>query len=176
MWSAYSESYGHHYYGNIRSHNKIVYYKDGRVRRWDDKIIKTVQNPISSYLQVLLWKNGRRKMKYLHRLVAETFIPNPENLPEVNHKDGNKSNNCVDNLEWVTHRDNQIHAYKKRLRHDSRRGVLINKDGGKIEFYSFLHASRILGRHQGYTSECVRYGREIYDKNGERYEIVLEVI
>lgn len=58
------------------------------------------------YLQVTLCKNGECKNPLVHQLVAEAFLPNPKNLPEVNHKDENKSNNCVDNLEWVTHKEN----------------------------------------------------------------------
>ena len=57
-------------------------------------------------------KNGRRRHKTAHRLVAECYIDNPDNLPEVNHKDLNKLNCHKDNLEWTTHRDNQIHAAK----------------------------------------------------------------
>lgn len=49
---------------------------------------------------------------YLHRLVAKLFIPNPDNLPVVNHKDGDKTNNCVDNLEWVTQSENVRKAYE----------------------------------------------------------------
>ena len=52
------------------------------------------------YLHVVLCTNGRRAMKSVHRLVAEAFIDNPDNLPQVNHKDEDKTNNCVDNLEW----------------------------------------------------------------------------
>lgn len=52
------------------------------------------------YLQVFLWKDGKYIHKFIHRLVAEAFIPNPENKPQVNHKDENKLNNNVDNLEW----------------------------------------------------------------------------
>ena len=54
------------------------------------------------YLYVGLYKNGKRKSYIVHRLVAETFLNNPDNLPEINHKDENKTNNCVDNLEWCT--------------------------------------------------------------------------
>lgn len=54
------------------------------------------------YLGCTLYKSGSQKLRYIHRLVAEAFIPNPQNLPQVNHKDENKSNNRVDNLEWCT--------------------------------------------------------------------------
>lgn len=52
------------------------------------------------YLTVNLWKDGVFKTKKIHRLVAEAFIPNPDNLPQVNHRDENKTNNCLQNLEW----------------------------------------------------------------------------
>ena len=58
------------------------------------------------YCQVQLRKDGKSKPKYIHRLVAEAFIPNPENKPEVNHIDHNPQNNRVDNLEWVTKFEN----------------------------------------------------------------------
>lgn len=60
--------------------------------------------------------NGTRKGVYAHRLVAEYFISNPNNLPIVNHKDGNKINNTVSNLEWVTYSENNFHAYKTGLK------------------------------------------------------------
>ena len=68
------------------------------------------------YLVVELWENTTsRKTVRVHRLVAEAFIPNPNNLPEVNHKDGNTSNPNVSNLEWITHQNNMIHAVENNL-------------------------------------------------------------
>lgn len=67
------------------------------------------------YLHCQLWKNNVPKTKRINRLVAETFIPNPLNKEEVNHKDANKLNNCVENLEWVTREENMKHAQENKL-------------------------------------------------------------
>ena len=64
------------------------------------------------YLYVDLYSNGKKIRKFIHRLVAETFIPNIENKPMVNHKDGNTKNNHINNLEWVTAKENVEHANK----------------------------------------------------------------
>ena len=61
-----------------------------------------------------LYLNGKSYRE--HRLIAEKFIPNPDNKPEVNHIDGNKSNNSIENLEWVTSSENQLHSYRTGLR------------------------------------------------------------
>ena len=75
----------------------------------------------NGYFALNLIKEGKSKTKYIHRLVAETFIDNPNSKDEVNHKDGNKLNNRIDNLEWVTRAENMQHAYKhglsKSIRH-----------------------------------------------------------
>jgi len=68
------------------------------------------------YNRVLLRKDKKQKQHALHRLVAKTFIPNPNNYPQVNHKNGNRGDNRVENLEWCTGSYNCIHAFENGLR------------------------------------------------------------
>lgn len=83
------------------------------------------------YLQVGLYKNGPRKGLRVHRLVAQAFIPNPDNLPEVNHINGDKTDNRAINLEWCTSSENGKHAYRIGLRKVSRKQVDASIMNGK---------------------------------------------
>ena len=85
--------------GNVRSVDRLVKCGKG-MKLQKGKILKQYLNAYG-YNQVMLCK-GRPRLYRVHRLVAETFIPNPSKLPQVNHKDENKTNNRVDNLEWCT--------------------------------------------------------------------------
>ena len=78
------------------------------------RIMKTRDNG-RGYRMVGLHRDGQIKCLYVHRIVADAFLDNPDNLPEVNHKDANKSNNAVDNLEWVSSRQNYDHALENNL-------------------------------------------------------------
>lgn len=66
----------------------------------------------NGYHQVILMRDGIRHPKLVHRLVAEMFLPNPNRLTQINHIDGDKSNNCVENLEWVSDSENKQHKHK----------------------------------------------------------------
>lgn len=85
-------------------------------RKRDDALIGTTYTKDFYHSIKLVNDAGQRKTTRLHRLVALTFIPNPENKPEVNHIDGNKDNNSIENLEWVTGGENQKHSYQHKLR------------------------------------------------------------
>jgi hypothetical protein len=81
-----------------------------------NKKIQLKESNLKGYSQIGLCQNNKVKSFHVHRLVAECFIPNPLNLPQVNHKDGNKKNNYVWNLEWCTSKENCNHAVKNGLR------------------------------------------------------------
>src|SRR5690606_32510614 len=100
--------------GRVRSLNRSVGGKNGTKKQLIGKIRK--QDNFSNYYGVVLSNDTIIKRSYTHRLVAEAFIPNPENKPQVNHIDGNKENNNVENLEWATSSENNNHAYKNGLR------------------------------------------------------------
>ena len=103
-----------------------------RTNRWGstsivktkDRIRKLKANSANGYVYVTLSKNGKIEIKRVHRLVAVAFIPNTENKPHVNHIDGDKTNNHVENLEWVTAKENMIHS-RDVLRNDHAKGCHI---------------------------------------------------
>lgn len=118
----YEDSYQCSNYGNIRTVDRYVTEKTGKQQFRKGQIIKVKQNK-NGYLQFGLNKDGKRKMAYVHIIVAQTFITNSDNLPVVNHIDGNKLNNRVDNLEWCSYSKNNKHSYDELNRS-------IVKDGG----------------------------------------------
>ena len=94
--------------------NYLNYYIDENGNVYNDSTQSILKGSIgeNGYKYYRLSKNNRKKMFYAHRLVAEYFLENPNNLPVVNHKDGNKLNNNVNNLEWVSYSDNASHWHQ----------------------------------------------------------------
>lgn len=90
--------------------------EDGEVFSFNNHKFKTLKESRGGYLRVFLSKNSKKKAFLVHRLVAKAYIPNPEGKPQVNHKDGNKKNNHISNLEWVTVEENLHHALDTGLR------------------------------------------------------------
>ena len=99
--------------GNVKSLPKVRRNGTGTYIQ-KERLLKP-SNTSTGYKKVELCKDGKRKGFKVHRLVAIAFIPNPDNKPEVNHIDGNKINNNIDNLEWVTSSENSVHAYETGL-------------------------------------------------------------
>lgn len=102
------------HFGNIRSLDKKVKNKNG-YRIINGKILKAKLDN-HGYLKIGLTKNNKQKFYFIHKLVALTFLPNPNNYPIINHIDGNPLNNYVENLEWCTYSHNIKHAYDNGLK------------------------------------------------------------
>jgi len=120
---------------------------NGKTRK--EKILKQgkVGEKRKQYFGVNLWKDGKRKSVRVHILSATAFIPNPLNLPQVNHLDNNPLNNHVSNLKWVTNRENAIHGHTFFKRSSKFTGVCFDKRDGKYEARIMINGkSHYLGR------------------------------
>jgi hypothetical protein len=119
-----------------------------------DKILKPMILA-NGYKYVLLYKNKKTKIKYIHRLVAQAFIPNPENKLCINHKDLNKFNNSIENLEWCTKSENSIHYWLNVSpdKTNRRKVIMLDLHGKKIkQFNSLMEAERETGILHGNIS------------------------
>lgn len=94
----------------------------------------------SGYLMASFSLDGKRKFEMVHRIVAKAFLPNPDNLPEINHIDEDKTNNCVDNLEWCTSKYNANYGARNAKAGEKHRKAVVQKDlqGNIIKKWSNL--------------------------------------
>lgn len=100
--------------GNVKSLARTIIKKDGKKQTFKERILNKRHNGYG-YYQVGLNSKGKRVYFYIHRLVGEAFIDNPNDLPQINHINGNKEDNFVNNLEWISAKDNTIHSWKTGL-------------------------------------------------------------
>lgn len=115
------------------------------------------------YIQVGVWMNGKAQTFNVHRLVAEAFIPNPDNLPQINHKDENRANCHVSNLEWCTAKYNcNYGTHIKNLRQYNCKPVVAidKKTGVETTYFSLAEAGRKLSVNPDLISRCLRGGRK----------------
>ena len=154
--------------------NRYEIYEDGSIIniktnkpicQWKDNV---------GYLQVVIRNNGKKKYMRVHRLVAEHFIPNPNNLPQVNHIDGDKTNNHVNNLEWTDNKTNTQHGYDNNLYHSKKRSIKIkvyNKLGEYINTYkSIRETAQVLNINRKTLS------RILFDNKENNYDYIFEAI
>lgn len=160
----------------IKDFEKLyLIYDDGKV--WSIKRNKFISQEVmnTGYIRVSLYKNKKIYHKFVHRLVAEAFIPNPGSLPQVNHKDENKQNNCLDNLEWMSALENTNYGsglkrrVKKQINNEKRSRAVIQYDSNfnEINRYPSIKEAE---RQTGYANTNIGLAcRELYRTVGGYY-------
>ena len=146
---------GHYQVSNLGRVKSIKFVKE--------KILKLSRDN-DGYLKVCLYKNGEMKTYKVHRLVAKVFISNPNNLPQINHKDEDKTNNSLENLEWCDQKYNHNYgtinqriAEKHTNGKQSKPVLQLTKDGEFVrEWKSASDVERNLGYSQGNITKCCR--------------------
>jgi hypothetical protein len=136
--------------GNFRSKDRIIRYKTNGTRLYPGKPLKT-ETIVEGYQRIVLMKEAIKKRHMCHRLVAQEFVPNPNNKPYVNHINGNKADNRAENLEWVTQSENELHSHN--VLGNTMRGKTYPKKviatfpngGDKVIFDSMSDAIKFLG-------------------------------
>lgn len=141
-------------FGRVRSLDRL----DGANRRLTGKILKCGTDK-DGYLQVTLCKDSTKSTKKIHRLVAQAFVSNSENKPEINHIDEDKANNRVNNLEWSTRKENNNHGTHNERSSRTQSIPIIStnlKTGECREFYGTNECGRQLNLNPGHINEVLK--------------------
>ena len=155
-------------FGNIRTvEGKITSNKRYKTRHWKSRILKGRGDHYATGKRVGLWKNGKVKDCLVARLVAITFLGVPPEGFTVNHIDGNRLNNRMDNLEWLSIGDNIRHGFATGLYPTKQ--VALQREGQHFEFLSMTKCDEFLRRAKGYTSNSLKKRSKLYDAEGNEY-------
>jgi hypothetical protein len=151
----YEKSYLISNYGRVKSLDRIAITVDGVMRHYKGKILSTTPNKHRGYVAVKLSDSNRRISEVIdvHRLVALHFLPNPNNLPVVNHRDCKRSNSHVDNLQWVTVSENLTYKGAHLRAGESRKKKVFqySMDGEYIRSYSWASEAA----QDGFYPNCI---------------------
>ena len=140
-------------FGRVRTLDRVV---SGKNRTYSKKGHVLKQYDANGYLRVSIKVDGKWTYKYIHQLVAKVFIQNPDNLPEINHKDCDRTNNNADNLEWCSRSYNM--QYREKFGDALGHPVFaINLDTNEVSHFSSQNeASRVLGLHQQNVNAVIK--------------------
>lgn len=165
--------YENHY--QVNELGQIRTLKNSSIRK-AGTILKPQTSKKNGYVYQMLYNEGKQKLLRLHRVVATAFLPNPDNLPQVNHKNGDKTDNRVENLEWCTQEENMLHAFRTGLEKPSdkqkraiaetnkakRKAVIFKSEKYSQIFESVSKASEVTGLS---TTTISRYCRGLRVEN-----------
>lgn len=165
-------------YGRIRTHNKVTYTEMHGERHWKDRILKFKPSTSSrkniiqgTGYRVSLWKDGKCKDFLVSRLIATTFLEDLiDTKMTVNHKNGNRLDNRVENLEWLTREDNIRYGFENGQYKQTE--IILCKNDIEYKFKSMAKASKFLQRNHSYLNDCIKNNRKVYDKEGNEYQIL----
>lgn len=152
--------------GRVRSkEGKTTYTDKHGTRTWQQRIMKQKISKDKCH-RIILWKDGKSKTWLVHILVAIAFLGDrSEEEMFINHKDGNRSNNIIENLEWCTRLENNNHAFDNDLMNTNTKVILEDKDTGEIiKFRSMTKASHFLGHKDAYISNLVKKNKYFTNK------------
>lgn len=161
--------------GNVRTVNKTTYTKRHGIRNWKDRLLKqkiTTNKYGRKDCRVELWNNGIHKTYLVARLVAFTFYNQPlESELTVNHIDGNSLNNCIDNLEIITRKENIQHAFKNGLYSNMIKINIINKNNNIENIFNSLNqASKYISKNHSYLSSKIK--NNIFENDEYKWQLI----
>lgn len=161
----YEDSYQVSNLGHVRSKDRVIFDKIGRTRHLKGKLLTPKPNVKTKYCSIYLSGHAY----YVHRLVARAFVPNPNNYPEINHKDENRQNNEADNLEWCTRKYNHDYGNrtKREIQAKSKKVIQLNNKGRVVAvFANASEASKVTGANRRQIQMAAAHYHYV-DKHGK---------